>query len=658
MTRARDQKNEVRRKYRAALRSNQPKETIVHLASSYHRLVREHNRIRRQKESLDMQSRMQKDRNHCAANMWKLAGELLDDDTHTGTPPSFSEAEATSFFRDTYSSQCQQSFQTPSWMAPRELPINPFDTGNVSISEITSQLKKSRNGSAPCPYDQISYKLLKKCPSIVEALLNIFNHCLYRSSVPSSWKAAVVILLGKPAAKKDSHNPSNFRPIALTPCIGRLFTAILKNRLLLYVAENGYLNTTVQKAFINSVPGCLEHQVKLSCALQEARLQQKTITVCWLDLANTFGSVEHDLILLTLEHYHLKPSFIRLVQEFYRGLSVVVTTRNWTTDTIPLNVGIFQGDPMSVIIFNLVANLFVELITENYHHLGYQFTGSAYALSLLQYADDSYLMSNSLENCQLLCNVAQMWLEWAHMRAKVPKCHVLAIRRGKIISDPQLTLNNLPIPPVADEPITFLGMPLSSTFDDNHHKQHLVCKLELLMAKVDRSFLSRKQKLKVISLGVCPRLAWDLMVIQLPITWVERQLDPFATSYLKRWSGLARCANTSLLYLSQSHGGLHLPSLSTTFKKLHVSRMAQLLFSRDGCVRFVATRLLQQEGDTSGRAFLPASVVNSIMITHGCISKKKLKGLSTSSVSESDESNRLQHLQSLQVQGECFSRYI
>ena len=151
MTRVRDQKNEVRKKYRAALRSNQPKETIVQLASSYHRLVREHNRIRRQKELLDMQSRMQKDRNRCAANMWKFAGELLDDDTHTGTPPFFSEAEATSFFRDTYCSQCQQSFQTPSWMVPRELPINPFDTGNISISEITSQLKRSRNGSAPCP---------------------------------------------------------------------------------------------------------------------------------------------------------------------------------------------------------------------------------------------------------------------------------------------------------------------------------------------------------------------------------------------------------------------------------------------------------------------------------------------------------------------------
>jgi hypothetical protein len=205
--------------------------------------------------------------------------------------------------------------------------------------------------------------------------------------------------------------------------------------------------------------------------------------------------MEHNLILLTLQHYHLDPAFISLIRAFYSGLSVVVTTKSWTTDSIPLNIGIFQGDPLSVIIFNLVANLFVELITEHYNHLGYDFTGSAHKLSLLQYADDSCLASNSLENCQILCKAAEMWLEWACMRAKVPKCRVLAIRRGKVIDKPHLTLNCVQIPPVGKEPIRFLSMPLSNTLDDAHHKQLLVHKLQSLMAKVDQSYISRKQKL-------------------------------------------------------------------------------------------------------------------------------------------------------------------
>ena len=72
-----------------------------------------------------------------------------------------------------------------------------------------------------------------------------------------------MILLGKSAAKNDACNPSNFRPIVLTLCIDKLFTAILKNRLLSYVASSGYLETSIQKAFASYMPGSSKHQVKL-----------------------------------------------------------------------------------------------------------------------------------------------------------------------------------------------------------------------------------------------------------------------------------------------------------------------------------------------------------------------------------------------------------
>ena len=53
--------------------------------------------------------------------------------------------------------------------------------------------------------------------------------------------------------------------------------------------------------------------------------------------------------------------------------------------------------------------------------------------------------------------------------------------------------------------------------------------------------------------------------------------------------------------------------------------MAQLLVSRGSCDRFVAGSLLQHADSTSGRAFLPASVVIGVMIEHPGASKKKLK---------------------------------
>ena len=66
--------------------------------------------------------------------------------------------------------------------------------------------------------------------------------------------------------------------------------------------------------------------------------------------------------------------------------------------------------------------------------------------------------------------------------------------------------------------------------------------------------------------------------------------------------------------------------------------MAQLSVPRDSCVGFVAGHLLQHEDSTSERAFLPASVVKSIMVKNPGASKKKLKGLFTHAVAVGEES--------------------
>ena len=223
-----------------------------------------------------------------------------------------------------------------------------------------------------------------------------------------------------------------------------------------------------------------------------------------------------------------------------------------------------------------------------------------------------------------MCTAAEKWLRWARMKAKVPKCRSFALVLGKPVS-PSLYLNSLPVPPVGNEVIKFLGMPLSGTLSDDHQRQHLLDKCSDLFNRVDSTFLSRCQKLKLYEIGICPRLHWDLMVIQLPITWVECHLDPHATSFLKKWSGLCRSASPSILYLSKEDGGLQLPAISPTFKKFHVSCMAQLLTSTDATVHFISSRMIEKERSTSGRAFLPALEVVNILQSSPDLSRQQLK---------------------------------
>ena len=80
----------------------------------------------------------------------------------------------------------------------------------------------------------------------------------------------------------------------------------------------------------------------------------KSLAVCWLDLANAYGSVHHSLINFSLRHYHAPPQFLAILQSLYSGLSAKILTAEWETPVISLEKGVYQGDPLSVVIFNTI----------------------------------------------------------------------------------------------------------------------------------------------------------------------------------------------------------------------------------------------------------------------------------------------------------------
>ena len=259
--------------------------------------------------------------------------------------------------------------------------------------------------------------------------------------------------------------PSNFRPIALTSCIGKVFTSILRNRLLSFLVDNHNLNSNVQKAFMPGVPGCLEHQFTLTAVLSEARKKHKSLAVAWLDLANAYGSVHHALIQFSLQHYNVPSEISSLVNSLYCNLSASIHSPEWTTETFPLKIGVYQGDPLSVNIFNCVINTLVDTIQRRVD-LGYILCGAPTPVNLLQYADDIGVMSGSVAGCQHLLTLVDKWLQWSGMRAKIPKCHALEVRAstGQVF-DPQLLLANDNLPFLGNNSLRFLGLEIQISSD-------------------------------------------------------------------------------------------------------------------------------------------------------------------------------------------------
>ena len=107
-----------------------------------------------------------------------------------------------------------------------------------------------------------------------------------------------IILLAKSNNLTDC---ADFRPIAITGVIGKIIFSVLSDNLQKYMLQNAYIDREVQKGFLTGISGCLEHSFALHEALKEAKSWKKSIVVTWIDLANAYGSVRHNLIQFALE---------------------------------------------------------------------------------------------------------------------------------------------------------------------------------------------------------------------------------------------------------------------------------------------------------------------------------------------------------------------
>ena len=401
-------KNEARQALRKAKREGASGPTIQSLIGKFLSLLRQHSRLSRDSARRLQHKEAQLAREQSHRNFWKFAKELLDGGSSAKTSPEFSASTAHTFFSEVYTSSPHQ-FLTPSWMPlpPLPKPDCTMQMSPVTDEELAQVINRSKFSSSPSPFDRISYAIFKRCPSLRPALLDLYNRVIMEGNVPSAWKEVAVKLIPKTSAKEDPSSPSNFRPIALTPA-SKLLSGILKDRWLRHMRNNNYLDPDLQKAFLPTIPGVVEHQAKLASVIKSARRNKRALAVSWLNIANAYGSVHHSLIQFSLAHYHTPPEFCRLLQSWYTGLSATISTEEWFTDPVPLNIGVYQGDPLSVVIFLTVMNTLSDALHSR-SDLGFTLPNSSITINHLLYANDACIISNSPAGCQHLLDMSAGW---------------------------------------------------------------------------------------------------------------------------------------------------------------------------------------------------------------------------------------------------------
>ena len=178
-------------------------------------------------------------------------------------------------------------------------------------------------------------------------------------TTPSYELETVTILIHK---KDSADDPANYRPITLEPVFLKVFTSLLRNRILAFLKSNNYIEHNIQKGFLAKISGTYEHTRQLAQIIRHAKLKQRTLVITLLDLKNAFGEVHHNLIIEILKYHHMLNKVQNMISDLYGNFTTRIACKDYITDPILVERGVLQGDCLSPLLFNLVFNSFIQTI--------------------------------------------------------------------------------------------------------------------------------------------------------------------------------------------------------------------------------------------------------------------------------------------------------
>ena len=315
---------------------------------------------------------------------------------------------------------------------------------------------KTNKASGP---DGIPPRFLKEfADELAPVLCRLFRLIPISCTYPSSWKHALV----QPVPRKgDRSNPSNYRPIALTSTVAKVFETLLNSHFIKHLESNNLLS---------------DHQYGFRKARSTGDLLSY-LTHTWpsslrdfgesfvvaLDISKAFDRVWHKALLAKLPAYGFTPSFCKLISSFLSNRFISVVVDGATSASFPVSSGVPQGSVLSPTLFLLFINDLLHATASDVH----------------SFADDSNLHKSSSFQCQPSSNARsqsrlamsstiisdlQSISEWGTrnlVKFNTSKTQLLTISLSNTPSNYPIIFDDSEIPPLNS--VHILGLQISSS---------------------------------------------------------------------------------------------------------------------------------------------------------------------------------------------------
>ena len=321
------------------------------------------------------------------------------------------------------------------------------------------------NNKTSFGYDGIPVNILKLCIKPLSPVISdLINHSFERGYFPKELKIAKVCPIFKSGCKSVI---SNYRPISVLPSISKIFEKIFQIRLTNYLTSKNILSNN-QFGFrerYSPQMALLDLCDKLTKAIDNGKIS----IAIFLDLQKAFDSLDHEILLLKLNHYGIRGIALDWLTSYLNNREQFVLYRNMKSPREPIKWGIPQGSILGPLLFIIFIN---------------DVGNSSNILHFILFADDTNACctGDTIEEVQDKINLELkklgIWFSANHLSLNIKKTNFMVFcnkRRFPISMPLKITLGGMELDRVANT--KFLGVILDEDLSWKSHTLTLASKI-------------------------------------------------------------------------------------------------------------------------------------------------------------------------------------
>ena len=307
--------------------------------------------------------------------------------------------------------------------------------------------------------------------------MKIWSMCLDECNMPEGTILAIITPIYKGSGKSE---PANYRPIALTNNLMKIFERVLRKAILKHLELNTLLNTT-QHGFTkgrSTISQLLTYYDSILTMLEEKG--DTKVDVIYLDFAKAFDKVDHTILLAKLTKLGIRGKLLNWLKLFLTNRKQRVKVNGHLSSAQPVKSGVPQGSVLGPLLF-LIMMLDIDTSISK-AQIG-SFADDTKVWHIVRTINDQIEMQNELQ-------VLYQWANNNNLTYNQQKFEHLAYGESNIITE----YTNAKDSVINQKPtVKDLGILFSTSAKFESHIKNLVSEAQRLSGYILRTFTTREK---------------------------------------------------------------------------------------------------------------------------------------------------------------------